>query len=182
MNEFEAILHDCLDALREGRADVAACLAKYPAHADELRPQLETAALSLLTHTAEPREEWAGAARERFLIASGERVTEAFDEEPSPSFFAAARVTFLMAAHRMKESARPARARQPFLGGVFRVAAAFGIVLVAFMGFSTYTVATAQAALPGDWRYSVKLQTERVRLALAFSEGAERSVTHRYRL
>jgi hypothetical protein len=56
------------------------------------------------------------------------------------------------------------------------VLATAGAAVALFLSFSTYTVASANSALPGDWRYGVKLQTERVRLALAFSEDAERGV------
>jgi hypothetical protein len=129
-------------------------------------------------HAAQPREEFASAARERFLIASGRRLSEAFDEEPSPSFFASARVKFLMAAQRMRLGQAPVREprRLPVFGSAFRAFATAGAMAVVFLGFSTYTIATAQAALPGDWRYPVKLQTERVRLALAFSDDAKRDV------
>jgi hypothetical protein len=58
----------------------------------------------------------------------------------------------------------------------FRTLAAGMAVLVMVMSFSTYTVTSASNALPGDWQYSVKLQTERVRLALAMSDGARRDV------
>jgi hypothetical protein len=44
------------------------------------------------------------------------------------------------------------------------------------LGASTYTVSSASAALPGDWQYPIKLQTERVRVALAFTDEAKRSV------
>jgi hypothetical protein len=47
---------------------------------------------------------------------------------------------------------------------------------VLFLSFSTYTVASASSALPGEWQYSIKLQTERVRLALAFSDTSKRDV------
>jgi hypothetical protein len=53
-------------------------------------------------------------------------------------------------------------------------AAAASVVL--FLGFSAYTVSSASAALPGDWRYPIKLQTERVRLALAITDAQEREV------
>jgi hypothetical protein len=49
-------------------------------------------------------------------------------------------------------------------------------VLIVALSFSTYTVASADNSLPGDWQYPIKLQTERVRLAFAFSDGAKRSV------
>jgi hypothetical protein len=178
MNEFETRLHECLEALREGRWSLDECLQRYPEHAIELRAQLLTASAVSRAYHAAPREEWVTAARERFLIATGQRIQEAMDLEPEPSFFAAARLRFLMAAQRLRSEGSPTRrVRQlPLFGSPMRAFGAAAAALVLFLGFSTYTVASASAALPGDWRYPIKLQTERVRLALAFSEGQERDV------
>ncbi len=178
MTEFEARLSECLEALREGRWDIGECLQRYPEHADALRPHLLAAASVMQAYggTA-PSGEFARRARERFLIASGQRLQEALDADPEPSFFAAARMRFLLAAQRMR-FAEPRRARRllPFFETHFRAAASAAAVLVLMLSFSTYTVASAANALPGDWRYPVKLQTERVRLVFAFSDSAKRDV------
>jgi len=177
MSEFETRLSDCLEALREGRWDVDECLRRYPADAAALRPHLLAAAAVARAFDAPPREAFARTARERFLVASGQRLQEAFGHEPDPSFFAAARVRFLMAAHKMKAGEREQRRRlAPFVGRHFRGLAAGMAVIVMMLSFSTYTVSSASSALPGDWQYSVKLQTERVRLALASSDGARRDI------
>ncbi|MDE3097801.1 MAG: hypothetical protein KGK07_17580, partial [Chloroflexota bacterium] len=57
-----------------------------------------------------------------------------------------------------------------------RALAGMAAVLLLFFSFSTYAVASAGSALPGDWNYPVKLETERVRLALAFTKDDRRSV------
>lgn len=179
MTEFEAALDACLEALREGRWDIDECLRRYPEHTIELRPQLLVAASLAQAYEASPRPEFAAEARARFLIASGQRIQEAFEADPSPSFFAAARVRFLMAAQKMKlgERARERDRRSfPLFGAPFRGLVAAGVTAVMFLSFSTYTVASASNALPGDWQYPVKLQTERARLALALSEEAKRDV------
>jgi len=181
MSEFEDRLHECLEALHEGRWDVDACLRHYPRHAAALRPHLVAADALMRAYAAEPDAAFAAAARERFLVASGQRLEEAYDLEPEPSFFAAARVRFLMAAHRMRagEAKQPRRAAPAlvrFTERHFRVLAGAAAALVLFLSFSTYTVASANSALPGDWRYGIKLRTEQVRLALAFSEGGKRGV------
>jgi hypothetical protein len=177
MSEFETRLSDCLEALRAGRCDVDECLRRYPADAAALRPHLLAAVAVARAFDAPPREAFASAARERFLVASGQRLQEAFDHEPEPSFFAAARVRFLMAAHKMKAGEREQRRRvTPFMERHFRALATGMAVVVMMLSFSTYTVSSAGGALPGDWQYSVKLQTERVRLALATSDGARRDV------
>lgn len=182
MTEFEALLEECLEALRQGRRDIDECLRMYPQHADELRPHLLLAARLTAAYDVEPRAEFARDARERFLVASGKRLEEAFDADPSPSFFAAARVRFLMAAQRMNlreragQSVRGSRRQMPVFGTPFRALASLGVTTALFLSFSTYTVASANSSVPGDWQYPVKLQTERVRLALAFSDDAKRDV------
>lgn len=180
MTEFESRLDECLEALTEGRWDLAECLRRYPAHAEALRPMLVAAAMTAQASGVAPRPEFAAAARERFLVASGQRLQEAMEVEPAPAFFAAARMRFLLAAQRTKlgENAEPQpRTRHlPVFGSLFRVLASGMAAVAIFMGASAYTVASASAALPGDWQYPIKLQTERVRVALAFSDGAKRGV------
>jgi hypothetical protein len=178
MDQIEARLQECLEAFREGRWDLDECLRRYPEHADELRPLLETALAAAEAFAVQPSPEWAASARERFLVATGQRLQDALDVEPAPSFVAAARIRFLLSAQRLRgeRAQRPQPRRLPLFGSTFR-ALATGLAGVAiFLGFSTYTVATADAALPGDWQYPVKLQTERVRLALAFGAEAEREI------
>ena len=177
MTEFESQLQDCLEALTEGRWDVDECLRHYPEHAAELRPQLEAAAMLTRAYDVQPRTEFATAARERFLIATGQRLQEALDTEPEPAFFAGARLRFLMAAQRAKLGERVRQPRHvPIFGSPIRALASGMAAIVLFLSFSTYTVASASSSLPGDWQYPVKLETERVRVALAFSDGAKRGV------
>jgi len=49
------------------------------------------------------------------------------------------------------------------------------LAVLAFVGFSSFTLATAGDALPGDWQYPVKRFTERARLTFVFGEDARRS-------
>jgi hypothetical protein len=86
-------------------------------------------------------------------------------------------VRFLMAAHRMKRAEQQTAPRVvTFMERHFRSLASVAAALVLFLSFSTYTVASASSALPGDWQYPIKLQTERMRLALAFGDDAKRQV------
>lgn len=177
MSGFEAKLSECLEALREGRWDLDECLRRYPEHAAALRPQLLAALAVTEAFAAAPREEFARLSRERFLIATGQRLSEVYDNDPEPSFFAAARLRFLLAAQRMGLAEQ--RKSRRFMPGIHAGARAFAgaaAAFVLFLSFSTYTVASANSALPGDWQYPVKLQTERVRLALAFSDSSKRGV------
>ena len=100
MTKIETQVHDCLEALIEGRWDLDECLRRYPEQAAELRPMLLAAIATSQTYQAAPSPEFAVAARERFLIATGQRLQETMDVEPTPSFFAGARVRFLMRAQK----------------------------------------------------------------------------------
>jgi hypothetical protein len=179
--EFERALEECLQALSEGTADIEACLRRYPIHAERLLPHLQAAYKLVSAFAAEaPSDEFAERARQRFLVASGQRLREAFEVDPTPGFFAAARVRFLMAAQaafgaRRREHAARAR-RLPVFGSAYRAAGAAAAAIALLAGASGYTVAEASDALPGDRLYGLKLQTERVRLALAFTDDAERDV------
>jgi hypothetical protein len=175
MSEFEQRLNECLEALTEGRLTLDECLGKYPEHADALRAHLIAATRIANAYDAQPRAEWADAARRRFLIASGQTLQEALDVEPSASFFASARVRFLLAAQRLRRESAPAR-RVPVFGSPMRAFGAMAAGVVVFIGASSYTVASASAALPGDWNYGVKLQTERAKLALAITDSQERDI------
>ncbi len=177
MEQIERLLDECVEALMNERWSIDDCLRRYPEHAAALRPRLLVAQALLVPRVEAPRPEWAARARERFLIASGQRLQEALDAEPRPSFFTAARVRFLLAAQRVrKERVEQTPRRLLGLGTPVRAFAGLAAALSIFVGFSAYTVATADAALPGEWRYPVKLQTERVRLALAFTDAQERDV------
>lgn len=173
MSEFDARLNECLEALREGRWDIDECLRRNPEHANELRPQLLAALTVARAYAAQPvGRDFAARARERFLLASGERLQQAFGVEPDPSFFAAARMRFLLAAQRLGLGEKHARRRWlPSFHAGFRALGGAMAALVLLLSFSTYTVASANSALPGDWQYPVKLQTEKVRLALAFNDN-----------
>lgn len=61
MEEFELALDDCLRRLGSGKSSLAQCLARYPGHAAQLRPLLETAVQLQRGKQARP----SGAARDR---------------------------------------------------------------------------------------------------------------------
>lgn len=177
MTEFEQRLSECLEALIQGRLTVDECLGMYPQHADALRPHLIAATAFARTADEQPNAEWATKARQRFLIASGKSLQEAMDIEPEPTFFASARVRFLLAAQKLRQERTAAKPRRmPVFGTPMRAVGALAASVALFVGFSGYTVQSADAALPGDWRYPIKLQTERVRLAVAITDDQKREV------
>jgi len=70
--ELEEILNDCIDRLIEGES-IEACLTKYPQHAEELKPLLQAAQITLNSSVLEPRPEFKAAARYRFQLAIRDR-------------------------------------------------------------------------------------------------------------
>ena len=180
-SRFHEHLNECLEALASGQRTLEDCLAKYPKEADRLEPLLRTALSIKETLSVEPREEFRAAARQRFVVSSGKSLAETLREGPRPSFVRAARERFLAAAQRMVGAGQSRGWRPSFPEGVIAIharplATAFATVFLLFIGFGTFAVTTSGSALPGDWRYPVKRFTEDVRLTLAFSDHAERSV------
>jgi hypothetical protein len=153
----------------------------YPQEAARLEPLLRMALRLRETLSVEPRSEFAAAARQRFVVASGQGLMEALRAGPRPSFVRAARERFLAAAQRMVVAGqgRGWRVSLPQWGaGLYLrpLTAALTAVLLLFLGFGGFAVSTSGDALPGDWNYSVKRATENVRLTFAFSEGARRDL------
>ncbi len=174
METFEERLNVCIEALRAGRLTLAQCLELYPEDAPRLQPLLLTVVEVSNALHVDPDPEFAREARERFRIATGERLQEAFAEvQPTYGLLEGARRRFLDAARQMlpppRSAARPLvspfwlRLPSPALAGALAV-------ILAFFSFTGYTFATASDALPGDWNYPVKRATERARLALAFDD------------
>jgi hypothetical protein len=174
METFEERLNVCIEALRTGRLTLAQCLDLYPEDAPRLQPLLLTVIEVSNALHVEPAPEFARQARERFRIATGERLREAFAEvQPTYGLLEGARRRFLDAARQMlpppRTAARPLaspfwlRLPSPALAGALAV-------VLALFSFTGYTFATAESALPGDWNYPAKRATEQVRLALAFDD------------
>ncbi len=174
--QFEQRLTECLEALASGHVTLADCLATYPDDAARLEPALRTAMRLSGAFAAEPRPEFASAARERFLRLSEPRLQQSLRLEPRPGFVVAARRRFLAAAQRVI-----ANRREPSWAPAFRVAQfATAVVALVVMGFGTFAVTTSASALPGDWRYPVKRTVEDVRYTFAFGDGAKQSLDIKY--
>ena len=124
MEEFELALDDCLRRLGSGRSSLAQCLARYPQHAAQFRPLLETAVQLQRGKQARP----SGAARDRTR----------------------AKLTQYIQSH-------PRQPRNVRL--VPRLT--FAIVSIALAALMVST-AFAQAALPGQPLYGLKISSERV--------------------
>ena len=157
---FEDVLAECLEALTSGERTVEECLALYPRWSDRLEP----------------------------LLRLGSRLGRDPLLEPEPAFQKAARERFLSAARARAAASRPARRFPSFtMPGWWRWRPALSVgwhrtafgataaVLIVFLGFSSFVVASAGDSLPGDWRYPVKQLTERTRLTFTFGENARRN-------
>ncbi|MFC1914165.1 DUF5667 domain-containing protein [Chloroflexota bacterium] len=67
--EFDNILDECLERILNQGETVAQCLARYPKHADELKPLLETTSLAKRATEIEPGPEFRTKARHEFHMA-----------------------------------------------------------------------------------------------------------------
>ena len=170
--EFEERLNECLEALSSGQRTLEECLAMYPEDAPRLEPMLRTATLLHHALAAKPRDEFATAARERFLKMSAPRLQESLSFEPRPSFVMAARRRFLAAAQQMVREKKPDRWRPAFRVAQFASAAS----VILFMGIGSFALSTSANALPGDWRYPVKRTVEDVRYTFTFGEGGRQQL------
>ncbi len=158
---FEDILAECLEAVTTGQRTIDQCLALYPQWADRLRPLLRLSSRLEEAASAEPSPVFRQAARERFLAAARSRASA--PSQPQ-GLLPAARAYW-------QRVWRPVPA-----AGARRAAAALtAAVLIVFLGFSSFVVASAGDSVPGDWRYPVKRLTERTRLTFTFGEDARRA-------
>ena len=158
---FEEILAECLEAVTTGQRTVEECLALYPDWRDRLEPLLRLGYRLGQAPLPEPDSAFREAARERFLAAAQARAV--VSRRPR---------RFLPALPVLSRWSWRLDARLP---GWRRVAATMAVaLLIGFVGFSSFAVATAGDSLPGDWRYPVKRLTERTRLTFTFGEDARR--------
>jgi hypothetical protein len=146
---FDA-LETCLQALDQGEA-VEACLARYPALADELRPILIAA---LQAREAAAPEVPAGVAQRgkaRLLQAAAE-----------------------MRARQTTVSAPSVDRKKGFFGARFyRLAVTASLMIAFLLTGGTGLVNASNGALPGDQLYPVKRGWEGLQLALIFDPKAK---------
>jgi hypothetical protein len=146
---FDEVLENCLDAL-EGGQGLAEVLARYPEHAEELKPLLEAAV-------------WFGG--------------QAAAVGPRPGFVAASRARLVqqVAAPHAATGGGLAMAWRG-LGSSWRIALQLGVVFVMLaclvLGSSGIAYAS-QNALPGDALYPVKLGLEQVELLVTLDPQAD---------
>jgi len=167
---FEKIFQICLDMIQYERVGVETALERYPELADQLRPELETAAWFLeRSEEFEPRPEFVRDSRERLVEQIlQENVLEQeveLEQEPArqPSLDFLAWFTGLF----QRETFSP---RQAILTT---------LVIVLVIG-SIIVAGVSQSSLPGDTLYSVKTGLEKAALVVTPSASGDARLHVRY--
>jgi len=157
---FDEILAECLEAVAQGQRTVEDCLALYPENAAQLESLLRVGSLLDEMRLPEADPAFQRAARERLLAGAQARTT--------PSRGLRGLLPPLRALGQWRWHMAPATPWR-------RMAATLALaVLVGFVGFSSFVVASAGDSVPGDWRYPVKRLTERARLTFTVGDDARR--------
>jgi hypothetical protein len=147
---FEQSLEYCLQEL-ERAGDVEASLGRYPQHADQLRPLLETVQAARQHYRVVPQAPGGLAAgRERMLA-------EAARQRARGSFVPALKT-----------------GRKTWRISVMRLVTALLVAALGVISLGGGTIWAASDSLPGDFLYPLKLATEDARLTLA--SGPEKQV------
>ena len=147
------LLDVCLRDIQSGAGTIEDCLARYPQHADELRPLLEMAVWLEGVKTPEPSPAFQAQLRQRLM------------DLPEPTPAPRQPLAFPVLAGRRRAVSR---------GAVRWLAAAAAVMLLVL---SLSTAALASDALPDEPLYPVKRATEQVRLAVTFN-AADRAQLH----
>ncbi|MGE5223244.1 MAG: DUF5667 domain-containing protein [Omnitrophica WOR_2 bacterium] len=142
--KIEIALQSCLDIIQKEHVPVESALALYPDLADELRPSLE-AALWLTSQQAvfNPPP--------GFLAASKKRLVAEIKAQPVQQVSLLQQILALLNQKRV-------------------VASALILVLIIFFITGNTVAQAAQAAIPGDVVYPLKLSVEKVQVTLAGSK------------
>lgn len=167
---FEKIFQICLDMIQYERVGVDTALERYPELADQLRPELETAAWFLeRSQEFEPRAEFVRDSRERLLeqIRQESVVEQEVEVEEEPVY-------------------EPSLGFLAWLTGLFkretlssRQAMMTAFVTVLVIG-SIIVAAVSQSSLPGDPLYSVKTGLEKAALVVTPSASGDARLHVRY--
>ena len=147
IQSFDSVLDDCIAALQRGES-VESCLARYPRHADRLRPLLLLAEKVRKTPPAPPRP-WAQASAWAHVR---QRAVDLHSPRPRAVRLSVSYTSWL----------------RPIAITVAVIAALFGTV--------GGTALAAQNSLPDSPLYRVKLATEEVRLLLVFDDVREAEI------
>ena len=159
--KFDTALDDCMHLLRTG-ASTADCLARYPEHAEELRPLLSLASAVKAVPTPRPDPAAVRANRQRMLDAV--QAAAARRQRRGPAAFA----WFWRLSSGLQV--------RPLLRAALTLAAA--VVLVSLASGALFT--SAADSLPGQALYPVKRFGENVRLSLTLNPTARQELQTEY--
>jgi hypothetical protein len=147
MNELYDILELCLQEIEKG-TEIETVLSRYPKHADELRPLLETSVQAIR------------------LASLG----------PAPDVERRGRAKLLQQAALMREAqAQPQPSRRLWSVPLRRALVTLTVIGVLFIS-STRLVQAASTTLPGDNLYPVKRTWEDVRVLFTFDNQAREAL------
>jgi hypothetical protein len=161
--KFDTVLDDCMDLLRAG-ASVEDCLARYPEHAEELRPLLSLA--SAVKGIPTPRPDLASVDANRMRMLDAVQNTAALNRQRGPSMFG-----WLGTLVRGPQG-RP----------LLRTALALAAVLILVSLSTAVLFASASDSLPGQTLYPVKRFSENVRLSVTLDAAARQDLRTEFRL
>jgi len=142
MSSFEDVLAQCLSDIETGRATVEQCLARYPEHAQSLRPLLRTALAVRTTPAVEPSASFQAAAETRMMNLIAARRSAAAQRSGTPV------------------PAKPAHHWRP----VFVKVTVAVLLACSLLGGTAYA---AKDSLPDSPLYPVKRAVEQVQVAVA---------------
>ena len=161
--KFDTVLDDCMDLLRAG-VGVEDCLARYPEHAEELRPLLSLA--SAVKGIPTPRPDLASVDANRLRMLDAVQNTAALNRQRSP----------VMSGWLGR------LVRGPQNRPLFRTALGLATVLILMSLSAAVLFASASDTLPGQTLYPVKRFAENVRLSLTLDAAARQHLRTEFRL
>jgi len=159
--KFDTALDDCMNLLRTG-ASTADCLARYPEHAEELRPLLSITSAVKAVPTPRPDPAAVRANRQRMLDAVQTAATRR--QRRGPAAFA----WFWRLSSALQV--------RPLLRTALTLAAA--VVVVSLASGALFT--SAADSFPGQALYPVKRFGENVRLSLTLNPAARQELQTEY--
>lgn len=159
--KFDTALDDCLNLLRTG-ASVTDCLARYPEHAEELRPLVSLASGVRAVPTPRPNPAAVQANRQRMLDAAQTAIVRRQQRGLTPFAW--------IFGPSGGSRGRP----------LFRATMTLAAVIVVVGLAAAALFATAADSLPGQALYPVKRFGENARLSLTLNPAARQELKSEY--
>lgn len=181
--EFETILDECLDRIRNGES-LENCLDAYPQYTNRLRPLMQIGSELQRLPLPQARPADVDAGRRRMLAAleqkklrqMGENLNKSDENhKPAVSFW-----PFPRYAQRVLNNIRTTFTRKENNDMKLAVRAALVTLLMILIIGTPVAFAATSSSLPGDTLYPVKLSYEGLRLRLASSDEARQELEREF--